>query len=72
MSDLDTEERSVEPVAQIALTDAASIEPLIHTIRGRQVMLDSDLARLYEVETKSLNRAATRNADRFPEDSASG
>ena len=68
MGDPDTEERSVEPAAQIALTDAASIEPLIHTIRGRQVMLDSDLARSYEVETKSLNRAATRNADRFPED----
>ena len=31
-------------------------------------MLDTDLARLYEVETKNLNRAAARNADRFPED----
>ena len=31
-------------------------------------MLDSDLAMLYQVETKNLNKAATRNADRFPED----
>lgn len=41
---------------------------LIHTVRGRQVMLDSDLAKLYEVETKSLNRAAVRNGARFPDD----
>ena len=31
-------------------------------------MLDSDLAMLYQVETKNLNKVATRNADRFPED----
>jgi hypothetical protein len=43
------------------------IENLIYTIRGRKVMLDSDLARLYEVETKALNRAVKRNPERFPE-----
>jgi len=43
------------------------IEGLIHTIRGNQVMLDSDLASLYEVETKNLNKAVKRNLDRFPD-----
>jgi hypothetical protein len=37
-------------------------------IRGERVMLDSDLASIYGVETKSLNRAVKRNADRFPRD----
>jgi len=44
------------------------IEHLIHVIRGQQVMLDSDLARLYGVETKVLNQAVRRNIERFPED----
>ena len=44
------------------------IASLIYTIRGRQVMIDSDLAMLYGVETGNLNRAAGRNAERFPED----
>ncbi len=38
----------------------------IYTIRGVQVMLDSDLAELYQVETKALNQAVKRNLDRFP------
>jgi hypothetical protein len=41
---------------------------LIYEIRGERVMLDSDLASIYGVETKSLNRAVKRNADRFPKD----
>ena len=40
----------------------------IMLVRGQKVILDSDLAELYEVETKALNRAVKRNADRFPED----
>ncbi|MDE6329200.1 MAG: ORF6N domain-containing protein [Muribaculaceae bacterium] len=44
------------------------IENLIHVIRGQQVMLDSDLARLYGVETRVLNQAVKRNIERFPED----
>ena len=40
----------------------------IYEIRGERVMLDSDLAILYETETKSLNLAVKRNLDRFPED----
>lgn len=43
------------------------IKKLIYTIRGKQVMLDSDLAVLYQVETKNLNKAVKRNSDRFPE-----
>lgn len=42
------------------------IRNLIYSIRGRQVMLDSDLASLYQVETKNLNKAVKRNIDRFP------
>ncbi len=45
-----------------------SLEPIIHTIRGERVILDSDLARLYGVETKMLNRAAKRNREKFPPD----
>jgi phage regulator Rha-like protein len=41
---------------------------LIYEIRGQRVMLDSDLASIYGVETKALNRAVKRNADRFPKD----
>jgi len=44
------------------------IEQSIYLVRGRQVMLDSALAALYEVETKALNRAVKRNAERFPLD----
>lgn len=40
----------------------------IYYIRGRKVMFDRDLAELYGVETKALNRAVKRNIDRFPED----
>lgn len=45
-----------------------NIKQLIYVIRGVQVMLDSDLAMLYGVETKRLNEAVKRNANRFPED----
>jgi len=44
-----------------------NIENKIYTIRGVQVMLDSDLAELYEVSTGNLNKAVNRNADRFPD-----
>jgi phage regulator Rha-like protein len=42
------------------------IRNLIYTIRGKQVMLDSDLATLYQMETKNLNKAVKRNIERFP------
>jgi len=44
------------------------IERRIYLIRGNKVMLDSDLADLYQVATKNLNKAVKRNHDRFPED----
>lgn len=45
-----------------------SIQNRIYEIRGQRVMLDFDLAQLYEVETKALNQAVKRNSKRFPED----
>jgi len=48
--------------------DSINIESLIRIIRGQQVMLDSDLAMLYGVETKRLNEQVKRNLNRFPED----
>ncbi len=44
------------------------IERRIYLIRGQKVMLDRDLAELYQVETRTLNQAVRRNRDRFPED----
>ncbi|HEU0040179.1 MAG TPA: ORF6N domain-containing protein, partial [Verrucomicrobiae bacterium] len=44
------------------------IGSLIRTIRGKKVILDSDLARIYDVPTKALNQAVKRNAKRFPPD----
>ncbi len=44
------------------------IDTKIYTIRNTKVMLDSDLAKLYEVETKVFNQAVKRNIDRFPDD----
>ena len=45
-----------------------SIQNRIYEIRGERVMLDFDLAQLYEVETKALNQAVKRNSKRFPSD----
>lgn len=45
-----------------------SIETKIHVIRAQRVMLDSDLAELYGIQTMHLNQAVRRNADRFPSD----
>lgn len=49
---------------------AKKIESIIYVIRGQKVMLDSDLAELYGVETKYLNRQVARNKMRFPDDFA--
>ncbi|MCC8162528.1 MAG: ORF6N domain-containing protein [Lachnospiraceae bacterium] len=46
----------------------ADIRSLIYVVRGQRVMLDRDLAMLYQVETKALNRSVKRNINRFPED----
>ena len=66
--------RNMAEKNEIAKTESASLQPLenienlIHVIRGKQVMLDRDLARLYGVETKRLNQQVQRNLERFPED----
>lgn len=44
------------------------VQDLIHEIRGQKVMLDFDLAKLYQIETKALKQAVRRNLDRFPSD----
>ena len=44
------------------------IQSKIYEIRGQKVMLDRDLAEMYDVQTKVLNQAVKRNIERFPED----
>jgi formaldehyde-activating enzyme involved in methanogenesis len=50
------------------IIDEESIQNKIYTIRGVQVMLDRDLAKLYNVETRVLKQAVKRNIERFPKD----
>jgi hypothetical protein len=52
----------------VELAPGPLIEGRIYLIRGQKVLLDSDLAGLYEVETRVLNQAVKRNLERFPED----
>ena len=64
-------ENSIAPINEdlnIAKYDTDSIKNLIHIIRGKQVILDSDIAVLYEVETKRVNESVKRNMKRFPEE----
>ena len=49
------------------IAEAKDIKSLIYVVRGQQVMMDSDLAMLYQVETKAFNQAVSRNIERFPE-----
>ena len=51
----------------VIVKDKIIIENLIYEVRGKQVMLDSDLASLYETETKRINEAIYRNKEKFPE-----
>lgn len=66
MNETASEKSLAETSAKTLLSKVADIEPMIHAIRGRQVMLDSDLAELYGVETKVFNQAVKRNERRFP------
>lgn len=54
-------------VGSETLATTIEIQNLIYVIRGKQVMLDSDLAQLYQVETKVFNQAVKRHIERFPE-----
>ena len=60
--------KDIEKVESAPLQPLENIENLIQVIRGKQVILDRDLARLYGVETRVLNQAVQRNIDRFPAD----
>lgn len=52
---------------EIIVKNDIKIENMIYEIRGKQVMLDSDLAKLYQVETKRINEAVKNNIEKFPE-----
>ena len=52
---------------EVVTKENIKIEDMIYEIRGKQVMLDSDLARIYETETKRINEAVYRNTEKFPE-----
>jgi len=50
------------------MNEIIPIHHKIYTLRGKQIMLDNDLAALYQVETKVFNQAVKRNSERFPDD----
>lgn len=50
----------------LVMVDNREIQSMIYKFRGRQVMIDSDLTRLYQVNTGRLNKQVKRNIDRFP------
>ena len=52
---------------EIITKEKVDIKDLIYEVRGLQVMLDSDVAMLYNVETKRINEAMKNNLERFPE-----
>ena len=53
---------------KLTIVDEATLKGKIYTIRGQQVMLDSDLAEIYGYETRYLNLQVKHNQNRFPED----
>ena len=64
------EKNNIVPIDEklnIAKSETENIKNLIYTIRGKQVMLDSDVAMLYHYPTKRINEAVRRNIERFPE-----
>ena len=69
MADKQSEEITVQENKQLPDIEISevTIKNLIYVVRGQQVMMDSDLAMLYQVETKVFNQAVKRNIERFPE-----
>lgn len=68
---MEKENNSITPINEelnVVAYEVDNIKDLIYTIRGKQVMLDSDVAMLYHYTTKNINKAMKRNFDRFPED----
>ena len=62
------EKNNTNDKIELVKNSSDNIRKLIYTIRGKQVMLDSDVAMLYQYTTKNINKAMKRNLDRFPED----
>ena len=60
-------QRKDDIMNNIMVSDNIKIENMIYEIRGKKVMLDSDLAKLYNVETKRINEAVKNNIEKFPE-----
>ena len=59
---------NTESISLLETKEQTEIKDLIYTFRGKQVMLDSDIAVLFNVETRKLNQQVRRNLNRFPED----
>ena len=68
MAKKETNTRLEVTICELKDIDSINIESLISVIRGQQVMLDSDLAMLYDVENRRLNEQVKRNLNRFPDD----
>ncbi len=67
---MEKENNSITPINEelnVVAYEVENIKDLIYTIRGKQVMLDSDVAILYKTETKRINQTVKRNIERFPE-----
>lgn len=67
---MEKEKRNIDVNEQLEIVEYTNenIKKLIQNIRGKQVLLDSDVAMLYHYETKNINKAMKRNIERFPED----
>ena len=67
---MEKEKRNIYVNEQLEIVEYTNenIKKLIQNIRGKQVLLDSDVAMLYHYETKNINKAMKRNIERFPED----
>ena len=63
---MDQNDEKTHVVAANPLVES-SVGKMIQVIRGKQVLLDRDIATLYGVETRAINQAVKRNAERFPE-----
>ena len=62
---------NIAPITEelnVVNNETENIKNLIYNIRGKQVMLDSDVAMIYHYETNNVNKAMKRNVERFPED----
>lgn len=67
---MEKENRNIAPINEkenVVTYEIENIRNLIYTIRGKQVMIDSDVAMLYKTETKRINQTVKRNIERFPE-----